>query len=76
VLLPWGLYLSALLQSVHEAVESAVREFHLRHFREASKSKGAVLIGRIGGYLATKPAQGAKATCMLIPLELDQGQIQ
>jgi hypothetical protein len=44
VLLPWALYLSALLQSVHEAVESAVREFHLRLLRKAHKSKGAVLI--------------------------------
>ena len=33
VLLPWALHLSALLQSVHEAVESHVREFHLRLLR-------------------------------------------
>ncbi len=33
VLLPWALHLRALLESVHEAVESHVREFYLRLVR-------------------------------------------
>jgi hypothetical protein len=57
-------------------LRAPVREFHLRLLRKAHKSKGAVLIRWVGGYLATKPAQGSKATGVLIPFKLDQGQIQ
>src|SRR3712207_5377009 len=76
VLLPWPLHFGALLKSVHETVEGRVREFHLQLLRETENSKGPIVVSWAGGHFPTKPAQGLKRACVLLPLELDQDQIQ
>jgi len=59
-----------------QAVESSIRQLHLKSCRETCQGKGAVLIAGISGPLRTKPRERLKSARRHLAFECDLDQVQ